>query len=878
MRREVTAKVSGFAGNAPAFFRALPRWREWNMTVKFAAMLVVPVVIALVAGAGLLWRSADTRAAARRDEQIVHIGHQLVTTVAAVEAERAATTGAMRQGGVSGPLEDARAEVNSAMAQLGSLLGEVSGDRAAEVAAGQLARLDDARNNVDPVAMNARYSAIVDALIDLDATLAGKITDGATAAHLTAAHTLSEAREYVARQQSLLEIGLTTGGLGHAGLGDARDATALAANRLARFTASAPGEDLAAYSAAVPADAIGERNKLVTAMLGDDGGFKPSVSVQQWRAVGQPVADKLGAAVSRLSDSVSATASAKVTEAVSAQRNLAIALVAAALAASTLIIVILRYLRATVRSLRVAALDIAQRKLPETLLAVRDGRDGGVDRPRLPVFADDDFGALALAFDSVCGEAITAVGEQAKMRSGYAEVFVNMFRRTQSLVQRQLRVLEQLEEKESSAEQLSMLFQLDHLVTRMRRNNENVLVISGTELVRKAAKPIPLSSVFQAALSEIEAYQRVEVLDPPSAKIIGNAATDLIRMLAELLDNATSFSPPEKTVTIQGQVLRDGSLSIAVVDNGSGMSDEEVQRVNERLTQVGSMDLARSRRVGLLVVGRLAGKHGFGVELLGGDASPGVTALISVPSELVIEAERPGWADRRMAMKAASQRGAEATKAEQLATVGGNGRGSRRLVSVSNPGATPAVESGVPTGAPVGTPDTVVDERTRERLVEQAHANVPEDLPVRVPNRRIGKAGADGKSAAERAASAWFRARDTASRPREVSVAPELEGEAPPKNWLSAADEGWSIVETVSQTARYTYTEDGLPIREKGAHLLPGSARSGGSGKRAPIERDPANTRSRISSFQQGVRKAKDSDGSAPPRKPGAWRSLSRKQ
>jgi hypothetical protein len=350
----------------------------------------------------------------------------------------------------------------------------------------------------------------------------------------------------------------------------------------------------------------------------------------------------------------------------------------------------------------------------------------------------------------------------------------------------------------------------------MRRNNENVLVLSGTELVRNSAKPASVATVIQAARAEVEAYQRVEAVDPPQAEITGAAANDLVRLLAELIDNATSFSAPQSTVAVQAQVLRVGSLSIAVIDEGIGMSDEEVLAANERLTRLGSTELARSRRVGLLVVGRLAGRHGIGIELLGGDRSVGVTALVSVPADVVVGAERPGWADRRHALKAASQR-----------------------------------RKAVPAAARTAG--------SSQELVEQAHANVPAELPVRTPNKQIGKTLPDPKA---RVASGWFAARNTAGQKRAVSVAP---GAAP-------AGEGWSVLATAGRPRTYEYTEDGLPIREAGKHLVPGSARPTGERQARPIERDAGRTRSRLSSFQTGVRKASGESGR--PARASRWKSL----
>jgi len=538
-------------------------------------------------------------------------------------------------------------------------------------------------------------------------------------------------------------------------------------------------------------------------------------------------------------------------------------------------VLLLRRLGTDTTALEAAVHDVAVNRLPELLQRIRDGRLEG-DTPPSPPTLPAELGPIGEAFGTVCGEAVAAAVAQRTMRNGYAEVFTAMFRRTQTLVQRQLQLVERLEKDEQNPEQLTRLFQLDHLIVRMRRNNENVLVLSGTELVRKSAKPTSVATIIQAARAEVEAYQRVEAVDPPQAEITGAAANDLVRLLAELIDNATSFSAPESTVAVQAQVLRDGSLSIAVIDEGIGMSDEEVLAANERLTRLGSTELARSRRVGLLVVGRLAGRHGFGIELLGGDRSVGVTALVSVPAEVVVGAERPGWADRRHALKAAAQRRKAAPAVEAPAgrrgteTAASSGaRGAEAAASSRARGTETAASSGArgaETAASSGArgDGSVSSEQRGKDLVEQAHANVPAELPTRTPNKQIGKTLPDPKA---RVASGWFSARNTAGQKRAVSVAA---GAAP-------ADEGWSVLSTAGRPRTYEYTDDGLPIREAGKHLVPGSAKPAGERKARAIERDAGRTRSRLSSFQTGVRKAKASDETGRPARTSGWKSLGKK-
>lgn len=846
--------------------RALLDWRDWTLPRKIAAVLVLPLAVALAAGTGLVRRGADALGADRADERVALAARDVSAALTAVQDERE-----LAAGQADGErLTAARARTDSAVARLTGALARV-GDpgRPAETAQARLARLGDVRAIATPAQAVGEYSAVTGALLDLHAALLPGIARAEPAHRLAAAHDLGRAREHLAQQQSLIGLGLATRALAEPQLGQARSATALAAAWLGQFGSAAPRDALAVFSATMPATAVNARDELAAAVLGPDGAFRPSVSAPQWLAVSQPVVDRLGEVLARLTDAAVEEVGAHADSSAAVLRNLVVGLAAAALLAAAVAFAVLRHVRRSVGALRAAVVDIADDKLPAALLRARDGR--AAERPSTPVPAGGEFAAIAAAFDTVCGEAVRAATEQAKMRSGYAEVFVNAFRRSQSLVQRQLQLVQRLEQDADSPDQLAKLFQLDHLVTRTRRNNENVLVLSGTELVRKTGMPVPVANLVQAAMSEVEQYQRVEVVDPPQAKVVDSAAGDLIRMLAELIDNATAFSAPDTPVTVQAQVLRDGSLSIAVADNGIGMSDEELRAANERLTRLGSLELATSRRVGLVVVGRLAGRHGFGVELLGGDNFPGVTVLVSVPADFVVEAERPGWADRRHAMEAARLRRARSDE-----PAAGGGVRPRRLVAVGGSDVDgPARAAGV-----TATAVRPLREEGARELVEQAHADVPEELPLRKPNRVIGKAGAV-KSPAERAASAWFRARDTAERPRAVSVAAPAGDRGRPENWQSAADDGWSVVETVSRPEHYAYTEDGLPLRERGAHLLPGSAGPGADGaardrRERPVERDPEHTRLRISSFQGGVRRARKTSGARSERS-GGWKAMGRK-
>ncbi|WP_166459632.1 sensor histidine kinase [Amycolatopsis pithecellobii] len=848
----------GAASTVPGPVRTLAAWRRWPTSVKIVALVALPVLIAGATGGVLVATTMSTVRGAYADERIVQAENSVLKLLGSVQAERELGSGTANTPADQGQLADARSEVDTAAAQFSAAMAAVgeSGEprRAAEA---QLARINDVRAVPGPVQLVTAYSDLTGALLDVSSTLVRRADDRELSADLLGTLDLARAHEYLARQQSFVELGLGGAPVAGPDLAAAREATTLGASWLDQFTAIAPDSALRAYRETVPADDKAARDALAARVLNPGAAFVPAVPAAQWRDAGR-VVDRLDVLTGQFSAADIGLASRKADDAAARNRTLVIALAAAGVVAAMLVLVIGGYLHRTVSSLRRSAVEIAETGLPAKLRRAREGHPETA--PSLPPSHDGEFGALAKAFDSVCAEAISAAAEHAKMRAGYSEVFENVFMRSQSLMLRQLRLIENLEKDEPAPDRLELLYRLDHLVTRMRRNNENILVLSGNEPVRKPGKPATVETVFHAATSEIEQYQRVEALDAPKAKIIDTAAQDLTRMLAELLDNATSFSAPETTVTVQGQILRDGSLSIAVVDSGIGMSDEELEHANQRLTRLGSADLADSRRVGLVVVGRLAGRHGIGVELLGGDQASGVTAVLSVPADLVLEAERPGWADRRHAMQAASSRRA---RQNPPAATGGAANGQlapvRRLVEVGA-----RQEKTAERAAPAP-----LDEQTRQQLVESSHADVPEELPVRTPNRVIGRSGAvTAKTAEQRAASGWFKARNTATQPRAVSRSTVADGSR--ENWPSQADEGWIIVETVARSDKYTYTDDGLPIRRRGAQLLPGSA----AGR--PVqstERDPARARSRLSSFQQGIRKARGDDGKRP-RKPGGWGKL----
>ncbi|AZS76184.1 hypothetical protein DDE74_00490 [Streptomyces lydicus] len=289
------------------------------------------------------------------------------------------------------------------------------------------------------------------------------------------------------------------------------------------------------------------------------------------------------------------------------------------------------------RQLQDAAEDLARRRLPQVvaLLSQPDHQDMDLPADSVGTFTQSEVAPLADAFDEVYRVAVRQAAEQARLRGSVNAMFINLARRSQGLIQRQLSLLSEVESREADPDQLSLLFRLDHLATRMRRNGENLLVLAGEEPGRRWTRPVPLVDVLRAAASEVEQYERIELSSVPSVGVSGRAINDLVHLLAELLENATTFSSLHTRVRGTGQALPDGRVLIEIHDAGVGLSPEDLADINERLASPPEVDASVSRRMGLFVVSRLSLRHGIRILLRPSD-SGGTTVLVMLPVDVVV--------------------------------------------------------------------------------------------------------------------------------------------------------------------------------------------------------------------------------------------------
>jgi signal transduction histidine kinase len=869
----------------------LANWRDWNIPVKLAAVTLVPVVFAVVLGTMQISDQVDEAAAYRRVDRLVVVNEKLRDLVAALQAERgsAGTLLASRAPDTVAQLAGEERTTDRAQAEFLRATGRVTLDHEAGAAryANVLTWLDelsDVRQQVAVPGFDAanavtRYSAVIDALLRFDRTMASEALDPTLASTTSALYDLEEIKEEVSYQQAVIAVGIVRGSL----TGPEVDALGVSAgrqiDRITDFYAVAGTNRAQLYDDTVSGTGVASRNNVVAAVVAHPAGTPIPTTAQDWQD-GSALTVKRVTDVTRvLAADLHDRSAALQDEASDAAGLAAVILLLALVVAVGVMFIVGRHLLGSLAALRRAALDVAEKELPAAVARIRDRGEnaGDIELPPMPVRSLDEVGQVARAFDAVQRQALKLATEQAGLRAKYAGVFVNLSRRSQGLVQRQLQLLERLERDEEDADQLATLFQLDHLATRMRRNNENLMVLSGGDVGRRSQRPAPLSDLLRASVSEIEQYQRVVLLPPPSVAVVGYAVGDLVRLVAELLDNATAFSAPETQVTIASHVFEDGSLCVAVHDEGIGMNQAELDDANEKLADAGAVDVAASstsRRMGLFVVGRLAGRHGIEVRLNGGHDVAGVRATVTVPADVIIESETPARAQE----KPRATRNGTSLLAPFSLNGQANGVGLNGTNGHSNGHANGVIKSGL-TPAPLPQRDEPADDD---------HSPLPRRSPGgKMPGPRTDAttesarglftpardAGGDtgwwtDRNAIDETtpifdemASAWFRAvsEPPANNVDNTELQPPSQDDQQSGGdaWNFAADSGFDTARAASRAEPSDYTSGGLPRRSPREHLVPGSAAPGATTGPPRHGRDADDVRSRLSEYRQGVRRAR---------------------
>jgi signal transduction histidine kinase len=637
------------------------RVSNWRVRTKLIAAVVIPTLAFLVmAGAQAASLVAASTAATEFAAQ-VELAPRISTLVDRLQDERDRTVGQLAartaHGGPQGdptkidkalaPYREATdREIQAYTAALHDLpRGDATWSAARARADRALASVAGLRNLSGAAAVPDRavfegYRSTIEAFIGLMAQTAEESANegapaAATAARVTAVVELTRAKEATSQLRARLYGAAVTGEFGPTDLVDLTDLRSARVAALADFRAAATKDQILRYDAIAGASSFKSANTLTDQAVARAGGTVGLDAEQWWAASSGQQQQLRGLAVGLLDDAVTA---ARAHRDAQLRRTL---LVSGAIAAVLLVALLTSYaisrsMNRSLRLLRGQALQVAQLQLPELILRLRQLQPD--DRPdiAMPISSLrslDEIGEVAEAFAAVHRSAVELAIEQAIMRRNVNSMFVNLARRSQVLVERQLELLDDLEREESDPDQLGDLFKLDHLAARMRRNAENLLVLAGSESIRRWSEPVELPVVTLAAIAEIEQYPRVRHDVTDQLYVVGHVVADLVHLLAELLENATSFSPPDSTVRVTGSPYTHGTGFIEITDMGMGMAERALQQANDMLASPPAVDVAASERMGLFVVSHLAARHGVRVFLRA--AERGLVASVWLPSTLL---------------------------------------------------------------------------------------------------------------------------------------------------------------------------------------------------------------------------------------------------
>jgi signal transduction histidine kinase len=671
---------------------------------------------------------------------------------------------------------------------------------------------------------------------------------------------------------------------------DAAGAEAAAIDQLAQVAPTGEGTGLRGASDV--------RRNAYTRPLGE------SVYASQFTSAMHASVDQYHAMAQQLSSDLERTVHARANASKSAALRDTAIILGAVLAALVFALGVGRSLIRSIGRLRRGALQVAQVQLPEEIDRLSKG--GGVPEiTALPVRTNEEVGQLARAIDDIHFQAVRLAGEHG-VRLQIGEMFETLSRRSRSLVEEQLALIETLELDEDDPVRLDHLFRLDHLATRMRRNGDNLLVLADTVERNRQSGPAPLPEVLRAAMSEVEEYHRVKVGPSVDVSLVGAAAGDIGHLIAELLDNALRYSPPESSVSVTVSRAVDAGILVEVADLGLGMPAEDLRAANERLALGGAVTSETAKRMGLFVVGRLARRHEATIRLRTTAALtswPGVTASVHLPGALIAPPAEivNTLADFRAGsfgdapLRSVGHRhvpdgelgtnldgGAAGARAEDEAgslantppsgsdgpvrngsTLPKRSPGTSGVNDVAGPpnGRTAAVPAAAAEQGPAHEPASntfayFATRSTPEAPLSQATpalstppqatpalSTPPQSTPAAEPARPNIESGpnveSEGAPIFERMASEWLM--DPTTRESRDGV------------WATAADAGWAAAAWAVEQKPERHTESGLPIRKRGARLVPDHAKLA-SDAGADVGCDPAAIRDKLSRQVAGVR------------------------
>jgi signal transduction histidine kinase len=550
-------------------------------------------------------------------------------------------------------------------------------------------------------------------------------------------------------------------------------------------------------------------------------------------------------------------------------------------------LILIRSVLRPLRQLRTGAVELAEVWLPDALRDISLRHISGTDGKGRPlavkavgVSALDEIGDVARAFDQVQGEVLRLADNEAGLRGKLSEMFTELSGRGQTLMEHQLRLIDELGQTELDAGRRASLVTMNHLATRMRRYSQNLLVLAGHELPGRWNRPVMLVDVIRAAVAQTGEYERVSVSVQPDIAVSGPAVIDVVHLIAELAENAASLSAADTPVDISGRALVTGGVLVEVTDQGVGMNPEMMVQANRRLENPPPVDVAVSRNMGLFVVGKLAMRHGVKVRLQPA-ATGGLTALVWLPDAVIALPEAGGAAGPSPAepdTMAGSTR--PAPTPEDVRTLQPAAPGPPAALG-------PPAAPGLPATSGLSAGPGLRPRHARPALRLRAPVQVPasrqafswSETPARSQPAESSQP-ADEQAPGEQAPGE--QASEDPSGPRRLPIYEAVESDwfssygqrtdsaaVAGAGWGTAADSGWDAAKTVLTPASSGVTTSGLPVRTPRANLVPGAAGrppSGGPGPAGPAgATGPARSadaiRNRLAGFQQGASRGRAAAG-----------------
>jgi signal transduction histidine kinase len=636
--------------------------KNWRVRSRLLLLITIPTLTAVALGGARITQSVQSALAYQRTLQLANLGSEITTLVQRLQDERDQTAYFIAQGANGGrsastasaapglqvvytqrqATERAAAVVEAGLTQVGNSFSALTRQEA-QTALADLENLPNLRlaatqSQLPALVVVQKYSTIISDLLVLEQNTAQGVSDPTLSQTVRVLGLVSRMKEDASQQRAILTAALITGNLDPASRTALQNAQSDQAANLASFDQSATNAQRQTFQNSVSNsfDSTASADEQ-QALAGGSSLRKDQTTPDDfYGAMTNEINFQMGSVEHGLVNNIINRIVTLRNEAVVSAIVVALVVLLVLGLALLFTVVVARSMVRPLRRLRAGALEVAGVRLPETVrrMSESEGAAAPMEVEPIDVDSSDEIGEVARAFDQVHREALRLASNEAALRGNVNAMFVNLSRRSQSLVERQIRLIDDLEQGEQDAERLANLFQMDHLATRMRRNSENLLVLAGHEVSRRWTQAVPLVDVLRAAVSEIEQYERVTLNVQPGISVRGQAVNDVVHLIAELAENASSFSAADTPVKVSGHLLNSGGVLLDITDQGVGMGAEEMAHANWRLDNPPVVDVAVSRRMGLFVVARLAARHGIRVRLRPASAG-GLTALVWLPDEVI---------------------------------------------------------------------------------------------------------------------------------------------------------------------------------------------------------------------------------------------------